>query len=354
MAADAFVLSAADRAALIAALRRSRAEPLNPRGREVPPRRLGTTPEVYVARAPSGGIQSRIFNLPGHAECDIYRLVPSTPRPALRAAGFTRIVYNLTGVILQGPGGLRPYFLTHRDKFGDWYVKCATCIVSPPGTATSSGTGTGTGSGTGTGTAVDSIPNPWACCPALDLWPNPIKLTVVGIRPDVGEYGGEPDYPHNFDCMLGVTVPMSFHYGPGDGPNGEPAGAYSAYYLAGSTGLGPLAGCDEGDGGIYDSLFTARLFCGFNNLTGRSVLSLFLTGDLIHGFFGDASATFTSSAEGEEINPFTGLPVIYDGYNICDYFGSRPLAPLAFTVSVTWNDGFTSHHFADIDFVMHE
>lgn len=98
-----------------------------------------TSPEVYVARTPNGGIPALnvevpspsvvtgtgtdIYDEPGRADCTIYQLLPpaygtATGPEELRSAGFTRKVYNLGLDAVPA----NTWVLVSRDKFGRWYV----------------------------------------------------------------------------------------------------------------------------------------------------------------------------------------------------------------------------------------
>jgi hypothetical protein len=90
-------------------------------------------PEVYVVRAPVGGIPARSGSTPGTVECDVYQLDTTTSTLAVSAAQ-DRIVYNLSDSAIPADTWTRAV----RDKFGRYFVEAA-------GSGTSSGTCTGCG-----------------------------------------------------------------------------------------------------------------------------------------------------------------------------------------------------------------
>lgn len=86
-------------------------------------------PEVYVARVPSGGIPAlvgsgdesvligRDGDIPGYADCDIYRILQTGSRPKLRKVSFVpKKVFNLSTDAINSI----PWIITLRDKFGSW------------------------------------------------------------------------------------------------------------------------------------------------------------------------------------------------------------------------------------------
>jgi hypothetical protein len=97
---------------VIAAHRRNPGNPPRPRtdlGDDI------AAPEVYVARAPGGGVPAADGLAPGSADCDVYRLLGDDP-PELEAAGFVRTVYNLASAVDAGA-----FVLVNRDKYGRWF-----------------------------------------------------------------------------------------------------------------------------------------------------------------------------------------------------------------------------------------
>ena len=88
-------------------------------------------PEVYVARTPTGGIPALSQgtdtgtdgtalddDVPGSAECRIYRVLGTGSSARLVYAGLTKWVYNLNGADLAGDTWVK----VSRDKFGTWLV----------------------------------------------------------------------------------------------------------------------------------------------------------------------------------------------------------------------------------------
>lgn len=85
-----------------------------------------STPEVYVALTPAGGIPalvpgtgtggSDIGATPGTADCYIYRNDLTTGQ--LTYSGFTKPVYNLSGTAVPG----NAFVIAERDKWGTWFA----------------------------------------------------------------------------------------------------------------------------------------------------------------------------------------------------------------------------------------
>lgn len=128
MAEKLIVLTQKDLALIQRFLETARRAPVNTFGRgregaidheELP------APEVYIARVPgTAGIPaltesvSHLNDIPGLAECDVYRINVESGTPYLRRAGFTRPIYNISPTaILQEDV---PWIPTKRDKFGSW------------------------------------------------------------------------------------------------------------------------------------------------------------------------------------------------------------------------------------------
>lgn len=84
-----------------------------------------SSPETYVAKAPSAGIPAITgSDKPGTARCAVYRRLPSgVLRPV---EGIYRIVNNLNSSAIAADS----LALVQRDKWGDWFV------IAPPGGAT--------------------------------------------------------------------------------------------------------------------------------------------------------------------------------------------------------------------------
>jgi hypothetical protein len=128
--AEAYFLSESDKAAIQGLLTEASARRVGTTGRqgsESVDHEEHQAPEVYVARIPAGGIPglslalgTSIVDEPGHAECDIYRVVPVSAGVGdveIRVVeGLKRRVYNLLQVAITGGR----WALVTRDKFGFW------------------------------------------------------------------------------------------------------------------------------------------------------------------------------------------------------------------------------------------
>lgn len=90
---------------------------------------LPTAPDIYVAKAPVGGIAgldaeagtgtgTGTLGFPGSAECEIYRRGYLGIYPKLIPTGKQQIVYNLSEASV--PGG--SWVLIERDKWGSWWA----------------------------------------------------------------------------------------------------------------------------------------------------------------------------------------------------------------------------------------
>lgn len=105
-------------------VRESRNTLVNGRTRGTALEQEQTTPEVYVIKTPVGGIPAieslgtgdSGTQVPGSAECDIYRLLDTAP--LLYNCGFTKTIYNLSRQDLPE----EQWLLVVRDKFGSWYA----------------------------------------------------------------------------------------------------------------------------------------------------------------------------------------------------------------------------------------
>jgi hypothetical protein len=73
----------------------------------------GTAPEVYIARAPSGGIPASDGTTPGSAICDVRYIGPDGK---LYLVGTSQTVYNVTDTAVDSSDDVS----VHRDKFGKW------------------------------------------------------------------------------------------------------------------------------------------------------------------------------------------------------------------------------------------
>lgn len=104
------------------------------------PEELGSTPDVYIARTPSGGIPALtlapgtgstgadIEDEPGQAECDIYRVITSGADEILvPVESLFKTVYNLSTTAVSG----QTWVKVIKDKFGTWLVDVDR---GPPGT----------------------------------------------------------------------------------------------------------------------------------------------------------------------------------------------------------------------------
>lgn len=130
--ADGYLLSEADVAKLRMLLdreakRKRRGEPRQPSEDEGFP-----APDTYIAKTPEGGIPGlslhstgtsladRSDDEPGHAECDIYRIVIEDMAATLRPIPHqTRLAFNLS--LDDIPGDV--WVTISRDKFGFWVVQ---------------------------------------------------------------------------------------------------------------------------------------------------------------------------------------------------------------------------------------
>lgn len=96
------------------------------------------TPEVYIARTPSGGILALsegaitgtgslawVDDVPGQAICQIYKL--NSSRAFNRVDGLTRTVFNLATALIPG----NAWIIVQRDKFGAWFADSAQTVDVP-------------------------------------------------------------------------------------------------------------------------------------------------------------------------------------------------------------------------------
>lgn len=148
MAKKAFVLSESDRDTLKEIIAEFRGMPASTTGRAAISKRHIQAPEVYVALSPEGGIPGAEFgigDIPGSADCDVYKLVDGE----LEYAGFDRHVFNLSADEIAE----QQWILINRDKWGQWYV--AGSFVTET---------TGTDTGTGTDILIPVTPPPTSMC----------------------------------------------------------------------------------------------------------------------------------------------------------------------------------------------
>lgn len=141
-------------------------------------------PEVYVAKAPAGGIPAitdgsgtgtgtgtgGTASLPGSADCLVYRVLrrSSGVRYLAPVKGLYRTVCNLLGAAVGG----YEWVLVVRDKWGTWFLTEAPAeqsaqtyvCLSPAGgiPAMASSEGTGSSFGTGTGSSGGDYTTPGA------------------------------------------------------------------------------------------------------------------------------------------------------------------------------------------------
>lgn len=121
--ADLFAISENDLAILRGIIDREKRTVRSPRPAR-PEQALPSTPEVYIAKVPTGGIAGLGAGSlePSYADCDIYRLSFSGTIPTLTlVGGLSRRVFNLSSSDLAADSW--PVVL--RDKFGDWLAPSA-------------------------------------------------------------------------------------------------------------------------------------------------------------------------------------------------------------------------------------
>ncbi len=161
--ADILALTPKDIRLLNNIIERERNRAVNTRGRGyLEDEARGQSPEIYIARVPTGGIPALsegpgtgsgsgtgpleiADDIPGEAECNIYRLLTNDAGvPRLEGIdGLTRIVYNLCTVDIDE----YQWVLVVKDKFGSWFVinppnnvsdrTVVARIIEAPGTGTS-------------------------------------------------------------------------------------------------------------------------------------------------------------------------------------------------------------------------
>jgi hypothetical protein len=146
--AEAFFLKDSDRKVLMSLIDEAKRRPRNTTGRprdsriddeEMP------APEVYVALTPPDGIpalqgdsgsqtgtgtgtgQPGPGDIPGHADCAIYRKLDLDGDPVLEPMGITRDVYNVATVAVSG----NTWVLIERDKLGTWWANTALPGLGP-------------------------------------------------------------------------------------------------------------------------------------------------------------------------------------------------------------------------------
>lgn len=126
---DGYYLSPEEAADFLAMRQEFRTRRGNPQLRPAENPSTGPAPEVYVAKAPTGGIPPITGTTPGSAECDIYRLVDSGLEAV--GAGVSRTVYNLSTFRFNS------WVTLTRDKYGKWFAQqsatgpCTTGVTIP-------------------------------------------------------------------------------------------------------------------------------------------------------------------------------------------------------------------------------
>lgn len=166
--AEIYGLSAADIGVLREIAKWWRASPRRRGDTFDPGEEIGQAPEIYVARTPTTGIPAMteaagtsIDDQPGYADCTIYRTIPVSDVPTLKALGIERRIHNLGAEI-----GGEVWIFVMRDKFGVWWVMEgeteevdlveSVCLIS---SASAAETGTGLDTGTASlGTGGPPIP----------------------------------------------------------------------------------------------------------------------------------------------------------------------------------------------------
>lgn len=137
--AEAYVLTREDVMALKDIARAVRGNVRIPRFQV--PDSISQAPEVYIAKTPAGGIPAlsgagTSGDIPGHALCQIYRIIDNDSGGTAPAAvslwtadELKKTVYNLSSSTIAG----NKWTPVMRDKFGDWLAILGT--PGAPGTA---------------------------------------------------------------------------------------------------------------------------------------------------------------------------------------------------------------------------
>ena len=123
--ADGYVLSESDLKKLRALLEQAERRTISTTGRPRTEPLQHQAPETYVARSPAAGIPALAevtgtgsFDVPGYADCDIYRVVLDGATPTLRPiSGLSKRVYNTSATEILGA----EWLLVTRDKAGSWF-----------------------------------------------------------------------------------------------------------------------------------------------------------------------------------------------------------------------------------------
>lgn len=116
MARSFYVLTDRDREALVGLVRQQYRQTGLHRSGSSTPEDLGTSPDVYAALTPVGGIPARSSNQLGAAECIVYRSIDGQ---LVALDGVLRTVNNLTTSSIPGETWVK----ITRDKFGTWYAE---------------------------------------------------------------------------------------------------------------------------------------------------------------------------------------------------------------------------------------
>lgn len=153
-------------------------------------------PEVYLAKAPSGGVPALTSSVLGYADCDIYR---SFTTGAVEATGYTKTVYNHTGTAIAA-GTLFP---VARGKFGTWHA----LPPAPSATATAAVfSGASAPSGPPISQTVSSLVN-------TSLISNSVLYDTGGYWQGVGTSGFKPS--SNGYYLVGLSGVWTYAAGGG-------------------------------------------------------------------------------------------------------------------------------------------
>ncbi len=125
---DGYILSDKDKEVLKKWVEENKHLFSNTSGRPAVPEPDGVTIDIHVARTPTGGIPAlteasgtAIDDVPGSAECEIYRLITNdtgTKRLSTTPV-YKKTVYNISTTAI--PAAV--WVLIKRDKFGEWYAE---------------------------------------------------------------------------------------------------------------------------------------------------------------------------------------------------------------------------------------
>jgi hypothetical protein len=133
--ADGYVLSDSDRKKITAVLLAEMSRLRNTSGRILRPEEVHQAPEVYIAKVPPYGIPALnpaetgftgtgtlADDVPGFAECDLYRIVPSgTSVWELKRVQKAVTVFNLSSTEVAGG----EWIPASRDKYGFWLASAS-------------------------------------------------------------------------------------------------------------------------------------------------------------------------------------------------------------------------------------